>query len=133
MKKEIEEEIEKLNASLHNFFQFRNTEAVNRLALLSLLLGAGAVMTGFFGMNFGRNFARVFFEPDKASLPIHYAAVIFAAAVALGAIGFGLYVVIRNWADYWETLALGRASERHNHGGGSLRKGPNPRGPRRAG
>lgn len=133
MKREIEEEIEKLNASLHNFFQFRNTEAVNRLALLSLLLGAGAVVTGFFGMNFGRNFARVFFEPDKASLPIHYAAVIFVAIIAFGAIGFGLYVVIRNWADYWETLALSGASERRNHEGNSLRRGPTPHGPRRAG
>ncbi len=63
MKAEIEEEIEKLNASLHNYHQFRNTEAVNRLAVLSLMLGAGAVVTGFFGMNFGRGFARLFFEP----------------------------------------------------------------------
>ena len=49
MKAEIEEEIEKLNASLHNFYQFRNTEAVNRLAVLSMLLGAGAVVTGSSG------------------------------------------------------------------------------------
>ena len=32
LKNEIEEEIEKLNVSLHNYYQFRNTEAVNRLA-----------------------------------------------------------------------------------------------------
>jgi hypothetical protein len=64
MKAEIEEEIEKLNASLHNYHQYRNTEAVNRLAMLSLLFGAGAVVTGFFGMNFGQSFARLFFEPQ---------------------------------------------------------------------
>jgi hypothetical protein len=58
MKREIEEEIEKLSASLHNYYQFRNTEAVNRLAMLSLILGAGAVITGFFGMNFGGHFEK---------------------------------------------------------------------------
>ncbi len=125
MKAEIEEEIEKLNASLHNFHQFRNTEAVNRLAVLSLLLGAGAVATGFFGMNFGRSFARFFFEPDIASLPAHYAAMAFAALAAFGAIGIGFYVVARNWPDYRETLsrrAAGRSKE-----GASLRRGAPPR------
>src|SRR5262249_668488 len=54
MKVEIEEEVEKLNASLQNYLQYRNTEALNRLAMLSLMFGAGAIITGFFGMNFGR-------------------------------------------------------------------------------
>jgi hypothetical protein len=126
MKAEIEEEIEKLNASLHNFYQFRNTEAVNRLAVLSMLLGAGAVATGFFGMNFGHDFARLFFEPDRASLPAHYAAVAFVVVVAFGAIGFGFFVVVRNWSDYWETLALGRRHGRGNESA-SLRRGMPPR------
>ena len=126
MKAEIEEEIEKLNASLHNFYQFRNTEAVNRLAVLSLLLGAGAVVTGFFGMNFGRGFARFFFEPDHASLPVHYAALVFVALVAFGAIGFGLFVVATNWSDYWETLAARRATGRGKESA-SLRRGSPPR------
>ena len=126
MKAEIEEEIEKLNASLHNFYQFRNTEAVNRLAVLSLMLGAGAVVTGFFGMNFGRGFARLFFEPERASLPVHYAAMAFVALVAFGAIGFGFFVVARNWSDYWETLALGRPRGRGKESA-SLRRGIPPR------
>jgi Mg2+ and Co2+ transporter CorA len=106
MKGEIEEEIEKLNASLHNFYQFRNTEAVNRLAVLSLLLGAGAVVTGFFGMNFGQGFARLFFEPDHTSRPVHFLAITFVALVTFGAVFFGFYVVAKNWSDYWETLSL---------------------------
>ncbi len=123
MKAQIEEEIEKLNASLHNFHQFRNTEAVNRLAVLSLLLGAGAVVTGFFGMNFGRGFSRLFFEPDPASLPAHYLAVVFVALVAFGAIGFGLYVIARNWSDYWETLSVrNRAARRAGDGAGLRRR-----------
>ncbi|MCC7173688.1 MAG: hypothetical protein IT159_00710 [Bryobacterales bacterium] len=126
MKGEIEEEIEKLNASLHNFYQFRNTEAVNRLTVLSLLLGAGAVVTGFFGMNFGRDFARFFFEPDKSALPAHYAALIFVVLMAFGTIGFGLFVVARNWSDYWETLATQRTASRGKESA-SLRKGLPPR------
>jgi hypothetical protein len=122
-KSEIEEEIEKLNASLHNFYQFRNTEAVNRLAVLSLLLGAGAVMTGFFGMNFGRGFARLFFEPEKSAPFIHYAAVALVAVMAFGAIAFGFYVVVRNWADYRETLAARPTPLGRSHDGSSLRKG----------
>jgi hypothetical protein len=103
-KDEVEEEIEKLDASLHTFAQLRNTEAVNRLAMLSLILGAGAVLTGFFGMNFGRDFARVFFDPDPRFLATHYMAVATVAILALGALIFGFYVVISNWSDYREIL-----------------------------
>ncbi|MBL8216070.1 MAG: hypothetical protein JNK87_35440 [Bryobacterales bacterium] len=99
MKHEIEEEVEKLNASLHNYFQFRNTEAVNRLAMLSLIFGAGAVLTGFFGMNFSREFAAVLFEGRRDPW-IHYTAVIGVAVIAMGALLFGFYVVAANWSDY---------------------------------
>jgi len=126
MKAEIEEEIEKLNASLHNYYQFRNTEAVNRLAVLSLMLGAGAVVTGFFGMNFGQGFGRIFFEPSTGNPIFHNLAVAFVAVTALGAIGFGFYVVVRNWSDYRETLAR-RSTLLHGHNGSSLRKGHAPR------
>jgi hypothetical protein len=112
LKREIEEEIEKLNASLDNYYQFRNTEAVNRLAMLSMLLGAGAVITGFFGMNFGRQFGRIFFEPDKASLPTHYVAIAVVAVLAFGALAFALYVVAANWADYREILVPRSRRER---------------------
>ena len=132
MKTEIEEEVEKLNVSLHNFYQYRNTEAVNRLAVLSLLLGAGAVITGFFGMNFGRGFARLFFEPDSTSLGFHYAALGFVALVALGAITLGVYVVVKNWSDYWETLTAPRSTSGQAGPGTSLRKEPDKMGPRPA-
>jgi Mg2+ and Co2+ transporter CorA len=105
MKRDIEEEVDKLNASLHNYFQFRNTEAVNRLAMLSLILGAGAVITGFFGMNFAREFGKYFFEGDARGLWFHYAAVWGVTLVTFGALLFGAYVVIANWNDYREILA----------------------------
>ncbi|MCC6859385.1 MAG: hypothetical protein IT158_12525 [Bryobacterales bacterium] len=104
MKNGIEAELEKLDASLHNYNQMRNTEAVNRLAMLSLILGAGAVLTGFFGMNFGRGFARLFFEPDAQWLPVHYSAVVIVAALAFAALFFGTYMVAANWADYRDIL-----------------------------
>lgn len=107
MKREIEEEVEKLNASLHNYFQFRNTEAVNRLAMLSLIFGAGAVLTGFFGMNFGREFNRLFFQGEAEGGWIHYVAVVTVSCLAFGALVFGLYVVAANWSDY-QTILLPR-------------------------
>ncbi len=132
MKQEIEEEIEKLNASLHNFYQFRNTEAVNRLAMLSMMLGAGAVVTGFFGMNFGRDFARLFFEPDQrrcrsTTPPWH-----LVALVAFGAIAFGFrggQELVGLLGDPGARPGVGAP----NHDGSSLRKGPTQRGPRRTG
>ncbi|MBI4903713.1 MAG: hypothetical protein HY820_08760 [Acidobacteria bacterium] len=105
MKREIEEEVDKLNASLHNYFQFRNTEAVNRLAMLSLIFGAGAVLTGFFGMNFGREFSKVIFQGEAEGGWIHYFAVITVSFLAFGALVFGLYVVLANWSDY-QTILL---------------------------
>jgi hypothetical protein len=104
MKREIEEEIEKLNASLDNYYQFRNTEAVNRLAMLSLIFGAGAVLTGFFGMNFGGMFEKFFFQPDHASQPVHWTAVIVVTLLAFGALLLGIFVVAGNWSDYRDSL-----------------------------
>jgi len=120
IKQEIAEEIEKLNASLHNYYQFRNTEAVNRLAMLSLIFGAGAVLTGFFGMNFGRAFGKLLFEPDYPTPWIHYFAVTLVTILAFGAIAFGFFVVLSNWSDHKDTLVphLGKTSRQV----GSLRR-----------
>lgn len=124
MKSEIEEEVEKLNASLHSYFQFRNTEAVNRLAMLSLILGAGAMITGFFGMNFGRGFAKAFFEPDRGFLWLHYGAIAAVGLVALGAILFGCWVVFANWPDYREILTRRRDQRSTERAEASLKRGP---------
>jgi hypothetical protein len=121
LKREVEEEIEKLNASLHDYSAFRNTEAVNRLAMLSLIVGAGAVLTGFFGMNFGRNFARWFFEPDPQSVVIHYLAVSMVALLAFGALAFGFYMVAANWPDYRDILVPNRGKRRRD-ARGSLKR-----------
>ena len=99
MKREIEQEVEKLSQSLERFYMLRNTEAVNRLAMLSMILGGGAMMTGFFGMNFGRQFEEVFFNP-KGNPWAHVAAVSAISALTVGSLAFAIYLVAANWRDY---------------------------------
>jgi hypothetical protein len=104
MKQEISEEVESLGASIQEHYQFRNTEAINRVAMLSLILGIGAMITGFFGMNFGRGFAETLFEPMGDFPLIHLSAVAFVILLALGVLLFSVYVVAVNWADYRDIL-----------------------------
>ncbi|MEZ5351420.1 MAG: CorA family divalent cation transporter [Bryobacteraceae bacterium] len=104
MKNEIEVEIDKLNESLHNYYQFRNTEAVNRLAMLSLILGAGAVVTGFFGMNFSGAFGQWVFQPSRTAISLHWVSLSFVILFATATLLFGAYVVASNWRDYRESL-----------------------------
>lgn len=125
MKQEIADEIDKLNASLHNYYQYRNTEAVNRLAMLSLIFGAGAVLTGFFGMNFGRAFGKLFFEPAHPTPWVHYVSVGVVTLLAFGAIGFGFYVVLSNWSDYRDTLIT--QLDKSQRQIGSLRRDEGPK------
>lgn len=104
MKEEIEQEVESLGASVQEHYQFRNTEAINRVAMLSLILGIGAMITGFFGMNFGRGFAETLFEPMGSFPLIHFGSIAFVILIALGVLLFSVYVVVVNWADYRDIL-----------------------------
>ena len=108
MKTEIAEELERLNGALNEYYQKRNTQAVNRLAMLSMILGGGAVLTGFFGMNFGETFEKVFFHPSMETRAIHWAAVGLVATVTFGALMLGLYVIASNWSDYRDSLVSQR-------------------------
>lgn len=112
MKREVEEEIQSLNASLQQYYQNKSTEAVNRLAVLSIIFGFGAVVTGFFGMNFGGVFHQIFFEPDSTFLPFHYTAVVTVTMLALGAVAFGVYLIAANPADFRDILVPGKKRPR---------------------
>jgi len=103
-KNDIDEEIEKLDTLLQSYAASRNTEAVNRLAILSLIIGAGAILTGYFGMNFGKEFQRWFFNPDAETVGIHYSTVSVISILVLGVLAFGLYMVVSNWSDYRDVL-----------------------------
>ena len=111
MKREVEQELASLNGSLNEFYQTRNTSAVNRLAMLSLIFGAGAIITGFFGMNFGRRFSELFFEPSSNPIA-HDVAITLVSLFTLGALFFGLYVIFVNWNDYGYILSPGKRRRR---------------------
>jgi hypothetical protein len=125
IKEEVEQQLQMLNASLQDYSSFRNTEAVNRLTMLSLMVGAGAVLTGFFGMNFGREFGRLFFEPEAgAPTFLHYAAVATVLSFAIGSLAFGIYLVSANWSDYRDVLAPRRRRTQRAMAEASLKRGP---------
>lgn len=106
----IEDEVEKLNSFLHEHNQVRSTEAVNRLAMLSMILGAGAVLTGYFGMNFGEDFARILFEPGRGPDILHRVSIGVVSLFAFFAVVLGFYVIVANWRDYRDIFRLRRKS-----------------------
>lgn len=108
MKVEVEREIDKLNNSLHEYYTSRNTQAVNRLAFVSTILGAGAVVTGFFGMNFSNHFESVFFKPSPDNAWIHWIAISAVVGFCLFALGITFFLFSRNWQDYRSVLRGGQ-------------------------
>ncbi len=108
MKMEVEREIDKLNSSLHEYYTTRNTQAVNRLAFVSTILGAGAVVTGFFGMNFSNYFESVFFKPSPENAWIHWIAITAVVGFCLFALGITFFLFSRNWQDYRSVLRGGQ-------------------------
>ncbi len=108
MKMEVEREIDKLNSSLNEYYTARNTLAVNRLAFVSIILGAGAVITGFFGMNFSYLFEKTFFQPTADTLWIHWISIFAVGAFCLFALGITIFLFTRNWHDYRSVLRGGQ-------------------------
>jgi hypothetical protein len=104
MKETLSRDLSHMGEFVYNFYQLRNTEAVNRLAMLSLIFGGGAVLTGFFGMNFSREFGELIFEGKGGSALLHYGLVTLVSGVVVGSMGLGTFVLLRNWRDYMTIL-----------------------------
>jgi len=104
MKSVLADELRHMAEFVYNFYQLKNTEAVNRLAILSLIFGGGAVLTGFFGMNFGREFGQLFFEGQRAWGLVHYFMVTLVCTFVFGSLALGIYVILRNWREYLTIL-----------------------------
>jgi hypothetical protein len=104
MKSVLTSELRHMTEFVYNFYQLRTTDAVNRLALLSLIFGGGAVLTGFFGMNFGREFTRVVFEGESSISWLHYLLVFIVTAFVFGSLLLGTIVVLRSWREYFAIL-----------------------------
>jgi len=122
-KNDIDSEIEKMNTLLQSYAASRNTEAVNRLAILSLIVGAGAILTGYFGMNFGAAFDHVFFDPTAETEVIHYSTVALVSALVVGVLAFGLFMVVSNWSDYKDVL-MPKRWRREDQVESSLKRSP---------
>jgi hypothetical protein len=105
MKGVLGDELRHMAEFVYNFYQLKNTEAVNRLAMLSLIFGGGAVLTGFFGMNFGREFGRFFFEGESGGAFGHYFMVILVCGFVFVSLALGTFVVLRNWREYLAILS----------------------------
>jgi len=118
MKDVLGNELRQMGEFVYNFYQLRNTEAVNRLAILSLIFGGGAVVTGFFGMNFGREFGQLVFEGSGTSF-LHYFTVTLVCCLILGSLTLGTFVILRSWRDYLALLSPGQGSSSR----GSLKRG----------
>jgi hypothetical protein len=104
MKEVLADEFRHMAEFVYNFYQLKNTEAVNRLAVLSLVFGGGAVLTGFFGMNFGREFGQFFFEGESGAGAGHYFMVVLVCCFVFMSLALGTYVVLRNWREYLAIL-----------------------------
>ncbi|MDX2267773.1 MAG: CorA family divalent cation transporter [Bryobacter sp.] len=108
MKEEIDSEVDKLNKALNEYYQNRNTLAVNRLAVLSTVLGVGAVITGFFGMNFGRGFEKIFFQPEGEAYVAYYLAILMVTLFCLSVLTLTFMLFSRNWVDYKSVFRVGQ-------------------------
>jgi CorA-like Mg2+ transporter protein len=103
MRQDLEREIESLSMTLYTFYQFRATEAVNRLTLFSMILGCGAVVTGFFGMNFGHIFDFLL-QPAPGKEWMFWTALTFVAIFAGATLCFAIWTVATNWRDYGDSM-----------------------------
>jgi len=118
MKEVLADEIRHMAEFVYNFYQLRNTDAVNRLAMLSLIFGGGAVLTGFFGMNFGREFGRFFFEGEGSTAFGHYFMVTLVCCFVFGSLTLGTFVALQNWREYLAILS----PPKKNSSSGSLKR-----------
>jgi hypothetical protein len=76
--------------------------------MLSLILGAGALLTGYFGINFSDTFAAVFFAPLGRTDLFHRLSIGVVSVSAFCSIILGLYVIAANWSDYRDSFRIRR-------------------------
>jgi hypothetical protein len=94
MKETIEDQITSLAGFIDRLFALRNTDAVNRLAMMSVLLGIGALVTGYFGMNIPH--LETVLKNDLTS----FWTLVLTSIMAVVSLWFVVYVIGSNWLDY---------------------------------
>jgi hypothetical protein len=98
LKESIGDQIEKLADYVNRLYSLRSSDAVNRLAMMSVILGVGALVTGFYGMNLPHLGEVVKVEWISAlSLAATF-------AMTIASIAFIVYIIVSNWIDYRSSI-----------------------------
>jgi hypothetical protein len=98
MKESIEDQIDKLAAYIDRLYTLRNSDAVNRLAMISIILGIGALVTGYYGMNIPH--LGEFLKSNTLSLW----SLVATSLLTIASVTFIIYIVGFNWVDYRASL-----------------------------
>jgi hypothetical protein len=98
MKNEIGDEIGKLAGYIDRLYALRNNDAVNRLALLSMILGVGALVTGYYGMNIPH------LTNILANGQVSGGSLVATSIMTLLSLSLIAYIVVTNWVDYRSSL-----------------------------
>jgi hypothetical protein len=93
-KETIEDQIASLGGFIDRLFALRNNDAVNRLAMMSVILGIGALVTGYYGMNIPH--LATLLQNGGTSLW----SLVATSLMAVVSLWFICYVVGSNWLDY---------------------------------
>jgi hypothetical protein len=93
-KAHIEDRIDKLAGYIDRLYALRNNDAVNRLAMMSVVLGIGALVTGYYGMNIKHLLA--FLDNSLGSAVTLSLVTLFGIA----SLWFVVYIIASNWRDY---------------------------------
>lgn len=90
----LEDQIDKLSGYIDRLYALRNNDAVNRLAMMSVILGIGALVTGYYGMNISH------LTNLLQNKTVSIWSLLFTSAMALASLWFIVYIVASNWLDY---------------------------------
>jgi len=98
LKHDLGHQINQLAGYLDRLYSLRNSDAVNRLAMLSVILGIGALVTAFYGMNI----------PHLENL-LHInllsgVSLLATLLMTIASLFFIVYIVGSNWMDYRASL-----------------------------
>jgi hypothetical protein len=122
MKQNIEDQIDKLAGYIDRLYALRNSDAVNRLAIIDIILGIGAVITGYYGMNIPT------LGDALKNEPLSFTSLLLTSLMTIASVGFIVYIVAFNWVDYrasilphWSRKPAGTNSLRQSGGIGAAR------------
>ena len=114
MKENIEDQIDKLAGYIDRLYTLRNSDAVNRLALIDVILGIGALVTGYYGMNIP------LLGDVLKSGTLSLTSLVVTSLMTIASVAFIVYIVAFNWVDYRASILPHRY--RKSLGSNSLRQ-----------